>query len=295
MPKSPPPKPRNRESLRQSVESVSQVLFASGVVTAILYYFGYVRERAMFSYFGVPIGSLDFTTSDYVLRSAQAIFAPLIAVFLLATVALAVHQAVIARHGDRSGARWRVSWMASGGVALALLVVGATGAYAHSLIAGPVVSALALGTGAVLLDYSAWMASVDTGLSAAILEALRRTRLARRMLLVGVALIAAFWWTLNVASSNGLEAAKAIEASLERRGEAVVLSDERLGLTGHGLDIESLSPRLSGYAFRYTGLRVLLHTGDRWILLPRGWSRGNGDSVVLLPDRAEGLRIEVRP
>jgi hypothetical protein len=295
MPTRPGNQQDNGASWRESVETISQVLFASGVVTAILYYFGYVRERTLFSYFGVPLGTLEFTTSDFLVRSAQAIFAPLLSVFLLGILALAAHQAFIARSNNRSPRVWRLSWMLSGGVAFGLLVVGAAGAYFHSLLVGPLASALALGIGAVLLDYSAWMATVDPALPAPITDALQRTRVARRILLVGVALIAAFWWTLNVANSNGLESAQAIESSLDLRGEAVVYSDERLGVTGHGVCVEGLSPEVSGYAFRYTGLRVLLHTGDQWILLPRGWTRRNGDSVILLPDNAEGLRIEVRP
>jgi hypothetical protein len=110
-----------------------------------------------------------------------------------------------------------------------------------------------------------------------------------------LALIAAFWWTASVATQNGLESAKAVQSSLENRGEAVVMSKERLGIMGTGVYVESLSEDTSGYAFRYTGLRVLVNTGDRWFLLPRGWTNENGDTVILLPDEAEGLRVDVRP
>ncbi len=290
-----PAAPAKSESLRRSVETISQLLFASGVVTAILYYFGYVRERELFSYFGVPIGALDFTTSDYVLRSAQAVFAPLLTLFLLATVGLAVHEVVMTRRGDLSGQGWRLGWVTAAGTALALLCVGAIGAFAHSLIAGPVLSAIALGTGALLMDYSAWMASVDAELPTPVHEALDRSRLPRRMLLTALAVLAAFWWTLNVATANGRAAAQAIQRSLEWRGEAVVLTDARLAISGHGLTIEPVAPQPSRYAYRYEGFRVLLHTGDQWILLPRGWTPENGDSVVLLPETAAAVRVEVRP
>ena len=280
---------------RQSASTLIQVLFASGVVTALLYYFGYVRERSLFSYFGVPVGSLGFTTSDFVVRSAQAVFEPLLSVLLLGTLALAAHQAVISRSHNYSSGWWRTAWVASTGVAFALVGLGAIGAYFPNLITGPLASALALGLGALLLNYSTWMATVDPNLPNAPAEALRRTFVPRQILLLGLAVIAAFWWTLNAANTNGVEAARAIESSLERRSEAVVLSDNRLGIIGHGVSIESLSPEVSGYAFRYTGLRVLLHTGEGWILIARGWTCYNGDSVVLLPEDAQGVRIEVRP
>jgi hypothetical protein len=113
---------------------------------------------------------------------------------------------------------------------------------------------------------------------------------------VGVALIGAFWWTANVANENGLASARAIERSLPGRSEAVVLSDESLGiLRATGVRVEPLSLGRSGYAFRYTGLRVLINTGDRWFLIPSGWTHENGDTVILLPDDADGLRVDVRP
>ncbi len=290
-----PVPPSNVDSFRRTAETVSQVVFASGMVTAVLYYFGYVRERALFTYFGVPIGSLDFTTSDYVLRSAQAIFAPLLAVLLLATSALVLHEVVMTHRRGPSTQRWRVGWILSGGIALALLLVGAMGAFVHSLIAGPVASALALGAGAVLLDYSAWMASVDTKMTVTVRDALKRSRVPRRILLTALAVVAVFWWTLNVATANGRAAAQAIQGSLESRGEAVVLADARLAISGHGVCVERVSPQPSRYAYRYSGLRVLVHTGGQWILLARGWTRENGDSVVLIPETAGGVRIEVRP
>jgi hypothetical protein len=281
--------------LRQSLEITGQVLIPAGVITALLYYFGYVRERAFFSYFGINLGTLEFTTSDYVLRSAQAVFSPLASVFLLGVLMLIAHQLVIAVTHDGAPRWWRASWIAAAGISLGLLSIGASGLYFHFAVQGPKASAIALGVGAVLFDYSAWMATLDPQLSPVVLDTLRRSRWQRRTLIVGLALIAAFWWTASVATQNGLESAKAVQSSLENRGEAVVMSKERLGIMGTGVYVESLSEDTSGYAFRYTGLRVLVNTGDRWFLLPRGWTNENGDTVILLPDEAEGLRVDVRP
>ena len=47
--------------LARAAGVVGQVLVPLGAVTGVLYYFGYVRERALYAYFGVPVGSLDLT------------------------------------------------------------------------------------------------------------------------------------------------------------------------------------------------------------------------------------------
>lgn len=283
------------EPFHRWVELLGPLLLTSGAVTSLLYYFGYVRERELFAYFGVPVSSLDLTTTDYVVRSAQAVFVPVTSVALVAVVAVALHHVLLVRAPQDVPRGWRRGWAACAGLAAALVAVGAAGALGRPVLVGATVSALALGGGALLLGYAAWMAGLDPGLPAPVHQALGRTRAARRALVLVVALIAAFWWTTNVAHRQGQDAARAIAASLEVRGEAVVLSRERLGITGHGVTVEDLSTPDAGFAFRYTGLRVLLHAGDRWVLLPRGWTRDNGDVVVLLPDDAETLRVDVRP
>jgi hypothetical protein len=74
------------------IEFVTRVLAPAGLLTAVLYYFGYVREQALFAYFGVDLGSVGFSTTDYLVRSAGTVFLP------LATVLVAGVTAVIAHH-----------------------------------------------------------------------------------------------------------------------------------------------------------------------------------------------------
>ena len=71
--------PRHREgakdnSLGAAADFVTHVVAPASLLTAILYYFGYVRELALFGYFGVDLGSLQFSTTDYLVRSVGTIF-----------------------------------------------------------------------------------------------------------------------------------------------------------------------------------------------------------------------------
>ena len=86
---------------------VGQVLVPMGAITGVLYYFGYVRERALYSYFGVPVGSLDLTTTDYVLRSTQALFTPLASLLVVTLIALLVHQFFVGRSTAARPLWWR--------------------------------------------------------------------------------------------------------------------------------------------------------------------------------------------
>lgn len=280
---------------RRAVDVIGQVLIPAGVVTALLYYFGYTRERAFFSYFGVHVGTLDFGSSDYVLRSAQAVFSPLAALFVGGLVVLLVHQLVRAARREEAPTWWRAAWIGVVVVSLGLLGVGVSGLFLRPELPGPRASAVALGVGALLLEYAVWMSTADPRLPPSVLETVESSRGQRRSLVVGIALVAAFWWTATAAHQNGIASARAVQASLEARGEAVVLSDQRLGITrATGVVAEPLS-KDAGFAFRYTGLRVLVSNGDQWFLVPRGWTRDNGDTVIVLPHRAEGLRVDLRP
>jgi hypothetical protein len=59
--------------------------------------------------------------------------------------------------------------------------------------------------------------------------------------------------------------------------------------------MEELQTEEAAYRFRCNGLRMLLHSGGRWFLLPVGWTAQNGATVVLLPDDAPTLRVDLAP
>lgn len=271
-------------------------MISAGVLTGLLYYFGYTRERAVFTHFGISLGTLDLTSSDYVLRSAEAVFSPLVAVLLLGLLALVAHHGVRLSVSGGVPRGWRPAWVVTAVISVGLLGVGAAGLFIRPEFLAPRVSAIALALGAVLLEYAVWMSTSDIHVPAAVRDTIKRSLWQRRTLLAGIALVGAFWWTAIAANQNGNETARAIELSLEQRSEAVVLSDERLGiLRGEGVTVDPLPKGATGYAFRYLGFRVLVASDDTWFLIPRGWTRENGDTIVLLPRQAEGIRVDIRP
>ena len=81
-------------------------------------------------------------------------------------------------------------------------------------------------------------------------------------------------------------------AKLARRPSAVVYSAKRLQLDSPGVRETALQDPDAAYRFRYSGLKLVLRSNDKYFLLPAGWSGPDG-SIIVLPD-SEALRVEFR-
>lgn len=277
-----------RSALSRSIEVVGQVLVPAGVLTGLLYYFGYVRQRTLYGYFGIDLGTLGFTSTDYLVRSADAVFRLLVTVLAACALGLLAHHLLTA-------------WLRRAGphrtpVARAISAVGALGVLAGSStlvlsrdLVPPALAAAALALGAVLVEYGLVLGGGaerdDTG----------ATTTLRRALLVAMVVVAAFVFATNAAHQNGRRAASAIEKSLPQRTEAVVYSHRALLIGGHGVTVRELAASTSPYGFQYLGLRVLVHANGIWFLVPAGWTGGNEDLVVLLADDDPEIRVDLRP
>ncbi|WP_131740012.1 hypothetical protein [Actinomadura roseirufa] len=289
--------PGDDRTVGRLAELAGRVLASAGVLTAILYYFGYVREQALYTYFGVDLGTVGFTTTDYVVLSAGPVFAPLASAGVLGVGVLIAHHLLVHLMRDASH-RWRgVMCACLVAVALTLLTIGAVSLHLRGdrAVGGPYFSPMALLAGAVLLEYAAENATAYGVATGTWSEILASTRALRRLLVVVIALVAAFWATANVAQRHGLNAARAAALSLPISAEAFVYAKERLQISGQGVTMVRLSGRDSAFAYLYKGLRILAHQGGHWILLPVGWTRDNGERVILLPDSGSDLRVELAP
>jgi hypothetical protein len=283
-------------SLGAAADFVTRVVAPASLLTAILYYFGYVRELALFGYFGVDLGSLQFSTTDYLVRSVGTIFLPVGTTLACAALALLLHHLLILTL-SRADRKWRrASWAVTGTAAMALLILGVAGLEAPRDVDLPPVSPpVALGTGALLAEYTVYLAAAYVSMPPQLADTLQATRPLRRILIAALLLVSAFWATAVVAEQRGNAVAQAIEASLPVQPEAVVYSSQRLQITGPGITETRLSPTDAAFAFRYNGLRPLIHSGGHWFLLPAGWTHSNGATVIILPDTEPGIRVELGP
>jgi hypothetical protein len=278
---------RRRDALAEEAGGIAAlrqvmglVLGQLGAVTALAFYFGSVHTNAYLRYFGLNTSVVSFATADYVLRSVGPVFWPLMWLGLFVVVALAVHPLIRRMLDARPKTRGR--WL--GGAALvgvALLAVAAAGLFQVWIFppSVPVIPLLITGGVAIPTYSAALYASSDR----------RGPTLLRRAQFVALSgLIAGgvFWAWGSYVSTLGTAAARDTAANLAYHADVSVFSAQRLVLNGHGIQADPIGDEDSLYRFRYTGLRLLVRSDDRYFLLPKEWRRGE-DPVIVLSESDE--------
>jgi hypothetical protein len=99
-------------------------------------------------------------------------------------------------------------------------------------------------------------------------------------------------WAVSLyANQVGTETASHLAAELVYQPQVVIYSTERIAIAGSGVKNDEISQSGNKYHYRYSGLRLLIHSADRYMLLPRDWQRGR-DLVFILRDN-DSTRIDV--
>ncbi len=276
---------RGAGAWRMAALALSQI----GLLTAVLYYFGWARTSATFGYFGVDVSLLGFSTADFVLRSANAAFGPLAALGGVAVAAVILDAALSSVTGvARRPVLRRVppALLVAGG---AFVATGAAGMEVPGLDGSVRVWLPALmALGFVLLRYAARMWPL---LRAPAAQGFAGSSGTTQTMMLLLAVLALFWTVSLYAVQVGHERARRFAANLPDHAEVVVLAKDRLAIGGPGVRVTTLRSRASRYRVRYTGLRLLSPSRDGYFLLPYGWRRGV-DSVFAIPDDAD-VRIDL--
>lgn len=270
---------------RGVVELVALVLAPTTIVTALAFYFGWVLTNARASYFGVDASALGFTTQDYLLRSADALFVPLGTVFVLALGLLWLHVVAMRQMGDRRRREWlRIAALVEVAAGAVLFVLGVIGVFwplsfsPHYLFASA-----APGLGIILLTHGLYvLGRIDRverpGLRPAGDARLRAAAVGLVLLIV---VLSGFWTASKYADALGRGRGERLAAALSSRPQVTVYTPRRLELAGDGVVERPLRGEDLAYRYRYSGLRLLIRSGGKYFLLPENWTRGNGAAIVL--------------
>ena len=276
------------------VRILGQLVAPTTLLAALLFYFGWAHVYWFFDYFGVDSSVLAPSTREYVMRSVDSLFIPLIAV---AIVGLALMWGYIAlparvRHGPRT--RRQIIQLAAVGILLLLnglsrLVI------ITPLNRGLCVAPICITGGVGLLWY---------------LTLLRRSRLqeqnpiSRRsdasvlcewavmFVLIAMSL---FWIATDYSVAVGQTRARQSAAEVPHRPGVILFSEKDLRLDGSQVRetfCTSGPNSESAYRFRYDGLVLLVTIGNQYVLLPRTWERGVGTAIVLPKDGIGATRFE---
>jgi hypothetical protein len=287
-----------RPGLERVVQVATAIIAPTTVLTALLFYYGWIRTNALFQYFGVDATLLGFTTQDYLLRSTEALYAPLGTLLVVGLAGIWAHSQVEAWLARRRGGlprRTALAVAAVGVLGLALFARGVAGVAVPRLSRdGFLVTPVCLGLGAILGAYAQWL-----------WRRLRQPQgrrggasLPRWPGLVGLGLVAMlvvlslFWATTDYARAYGRGRAVAYARDLTVRPGVVVYSAERLFLQGPGVRESALpAGEHASYRYRYSGLRLLTEAHGRLFLLPAGWTTTDGAAIVLAA--GDQLRVEL--
>jgi hypothetical protein len=73
----------------------------------------------------------------------------------------------------------------------------------------------------------------------------------------------------------------------------VLYSEKSLSLNAPGVQETHCKAPDAAYHYRYDGLKLMVRTGDQYLLIPERWTRENG--IVILIPRNDSLRLEFAP
>ncbi|MEU4667768.1 hypothetical protein AB0F91_07335 [Amycolatopsis sp. NPDC023774] len=270
----------------QWIRAAGNVVAPATLLTALLFYFGYVSTRSQYEYFGIDVDTIGLATQDYVMRSPQPLLTPLLVLTFVSVGALALHSTVqkrIAAAGYTTRIRAVVRGLTTTGLALLAAGVVLLLLYAvlRSWLFYALVTPLLIAVGGVLVVYG-FRVLTRLSAGAAPVSAVRRVSLGLVLVVVAVSL---FWTTATIAQWSGRGLAMAQARSLDVLPSVIVDTKERLFLRSPGIE-ETALPASEGQSFhyRYRNLRLLVHGNDRMFLVPRVWSAGNTTLVVPLDD-----------
>jgi hypothetical protein len=275
-------------SVPPSVRRLATFAGSTTVLTAILFYFGWSRAYYFYDYLGVDSSLLSLTTRDYLQLSVDGLFVP---VLVAGCATLLLLWARSRFRGRTVGARHRrTAALVMRGAGVLLLANGLSRIVVQTPLNRPLlVAPLSLATGAALLFVGMRMqrpAAVPGGSSpwASVGEWLAIVTL------TGVAL---FWMANDYSAEVGTSRAQQFVADLPSLPSAQLYSAHRLGLTGRGVQETRCQAADTAYRYRYDGLKLVLQSGDVYLLLPGQWSRLDG--VAFLLPRDEHVRLQFSP
>jgi hypothetical protein len=294
------PSTRDEEQAPISVSGGLQVfayLIAPGtLIGALLYYFGWVRTHYLYAYLGIDADELGFSTTDYVLRSADALWPSLCGLIVALLLLLLAHGAV--RHWidrTRPGTLWRLLILPLYVLGVVLSTMGelrfATAQQAS--IGSPLCLVLGFGSLAYArLLHKRLGVPRRSGQTSPLY--LPRFDLMIFTLFAFLIVLNIFWGTALFAADLGRGKARNLELQpFATQPDVLLYSSHRLNVDARDVTAADLGPTYAPYRFRYDGLKLLIRGKDKIILIPYSWSTTNAFALVL--PESDAIRIVFAP
>jgi hypothetical protein len=282
----------------QMARILGAVVAPATFLSALLYYFGWSHAYWFCNYFGVNSTVLGFTTTDYLMRSVDALFVPMTVVGAAAMAAAWGHSRLRSRlaHGPRPRvlARILAAMAVAGG---ALFLGGFISVLTPTVLTGRLVGVaapLCLGSGVLLLVYAAHLRRLTASPHGASDGNPRRwatvVEWAVVFVLVGLSL---FWAATDYSAAVGTARAMGFVTRMPGYPDVVLYSERSLSLVAPGVHQTRCQDAQAAYRYRYDGLKLVLESGGQYFFLPAGWTRASGAAILLPQDNS--MRLESSP
>ncbi|MFC5063097.1 hypothetical protein [Actinomycetospora atypica] len=290
------PVPANESAAPVALRLVASVIAPTTVLTALLFYYGRLHAQSLTRQLRVQFTVLDFSFQDYVVRSADGLFTPLVAVAVVGLVCLWVARSITARWTPTQRRTVLRVWAPTASVlGLALLAAAWIAGSSRDLFRDrPEFGGLCLALGVLCLSTAGSAARRGfgrprerTGEAGPAVGAIAKWTLA--FLLVSAGL---FWAVNDYAARVGTARGMEVAARLPTEPDVVLYSDKNLNLQVPGARSTFCAavPDPAGFRYRYEGLKLVLQSGGQYLLLPATWNQIDGVSLVV--PRGSGMRLE---
>lgn len=275
-----PPRPaggKTESSLPRLLADLSVVI---GAVTALLYYFGWVKAQYEARRLGFDVTALDLSTPDCLMKSLNVLFLPVLGLLLVALAVQRVHRRLAAPFiaGGRRTAVLRTARL----LGLAWLPLAAVAVLLHYTPLKGYAMPLCLVTALLLARYGRMISKARTGVDP--------WPAATRILVAALLALGTFWATERVARTVGRALGAEIAARPSRLAGVVLYSAKDLRLDAPGVVSTPLPSPRTAYGFRYSGLFLLERSGNRYFLITDHPGR------VIIVNESADVRMEfVKP
>jgi hypothetical protein len=272
---------------------VAVIIPPTTVVSALAFWFGYTYTSARTFYLGIDASVLEFSTTDYLVRSAEPVIVPaavLLGIFLAAVGTHAVVDLCIRVRPDSIPLRAGALFLCVAGCVS--LILGLRTMFVVVPGLHYLVPPILLGVGAAGAGYGFY---ISRRLLHAYSPAERRIiplwEKGGYVVVTLFVILSLFWATTSYAGALGRGRAQATEKNLATSPSVILYSKKPLSLPTSVQETPLTTPNAQ-YVVRYSGLRFLAHSANKYFLLPDGWTRATG-TVVVLEDTPD-IRLEFK-
>jgi hypothetical protein len=291
------------------LKQLTSIIAPTTMITALLFYFGYIGTKSRFEYFGVYLDMTDLSNQQLLLYGLEVIYVPAALGFIAVLVVIAVHAGVVwlldVRRSDTA-----ILVIGLGAILLGILLIGRglVGILVSRVYENeepPGTTELALAIGPATAAYGIWIcvrrvrrvaaggrtpSAFLTWYDSTVMMGLRRSG---QICAGGLVVAGLFWAVHTFAWAFGEDRAYRFALDLPEQPEVVLDTGERLTDVPAKVTESPLpATQEAAYRYRYRGLRLLLASGGRLFLVPQPWTR-QGRTLVVPYDG--DVRIQLIP